>query len=109
MQFVLLIVDGKVPKEYQRFGKTIEEIFKDIRELKEYYGDDAINISPGAIGIYSYVNRITMGLKQFMALNRKFALEYIDRRDIVPLTDLAAKVTGLETYKDILDRELEML
>ena len=41
-----------------------------------------------------------------MALNRKFSLEYIDRKDIVPLTELAAKVTGLETYNDILDREL---
>lgn len=102
-----LIKDGKIPKEYQRFGTTIEEIFKDIRELREYYGDNAINISPGAIGLYSYVNRITMGLKQLMALNRKFALEYIDRRDIVPLTDLAAKVTGLDTYKDLLNKELE--
>lgn len=104
-----LIKAGKVPKEYQRFGSTIEEIFKDIRELKEFYGDDAINISPGAIGLYSYINRITMGLKQLMALNRKFSLEYIDRSDIVPLTELAAKVTGLETYKDLLNRELEKL
>ena len=42
-----------------------------------------------------------------MALNRKFSLEYIDRSDIIPLTELAAKVTGLETYKDIVDRELK--
>ena len=104
-----LIKEGKVPKEYQRFGSTIEEIYKDIRELKEFYGDKATEISPGAIGLYSYVNRITMGIKQLMALNRKFTLENIDRRDIVPLTELAAKVTGLSTYNELLDMELEKL
>jgi hypothetical protein len=36
-----------------------------------------------------------------MALNRKFALHYIDREDIVPLTDIAAEETGLATYKDL--------
>lgn len=101
-----LINGGTVPKDYQRFGSTIEEIFSGIRELKGVYGDDALNISPGAIGVYSYINRISTGLKQLMALNRKFSLEYIDRKDIIPLTELAAKVTGLETYNDILDREL---
>jgi len=37
-----------------------------------------------------------------MALNRKFALKYIDREDIVPLTELAAKTTGLATYDALL-------
>ncbi|WP_406244164.1 glutamate synthase-related protein [Tissierella carlieri] len=101
-----LIKGGTVPKDYQRFGSNIEEIFSGIRELKELYGDDALNISTGAIGVYSYINRISTGLKQLMALNRKFSLEYINRNDIIPLTELAAKVTGLETYSDKLEREL---
>jgi hypothetical protein len=31
----------------------------------------------------------------------------IDRSDIIPLTELASKVTGLDTYEDILKKELE--
>lgn len=101
-----LIMNGIVPKEYQRFGMTVEDIFGDIRELKGLY-PDVKNISPGAIGLYSFINRISVGLKQLMALNRKFSLEYIDRGDIIPLTELAAKVTGLDTYEDLLKKELE--
>lgn len=102
-----LINEGIIPKDYQRFGTTVEEIFGDLRELKGIYGDDATNISTGAIGVFSYLNRVSAGLKQFMALNRKFSLEYIDRNDIVPLTDLAAKVTGLQTYSEIANQELD--
>ncbi len=104
-----LINEGIVPKDYQRFGSNIEEIFSGYRELREYYGDDALNISPGAIGVYSYIDRIVVGLKQLMALNRKFSLKYIDRSDIIPLTELANKVTGLETYRDIGNREIDKI
>jgi hypothetical protein len=38
-----------------------------------------------------------------MALNRKFALQYINREDIVPLTEIAANVTGLATYEQLLE------
>lgn len=102
-----LISKGTVPKEYQRFGTTLEEVFGDIRELKGLYGNDATNISPGAIGVYSFINRISSGLQQLMALNRKFTLENIDRSDIIPLTELAAKVSGLDTYGDLIKKELE--
>lgn len=104
-----LIDKGTVPNEYQRFGSTKEEIFGDIRELKISYGENAADISSGAIGVYSYLNRISAGLKQFMALNRKFSLEHIDRSDIIPLTEIAARVSGLETYSDIADKELDSI
>ncbi len=103
-----MISAGNIPKEYQRFGNTKEEIFGDMRELKLYY-DNVEEISTGAIGVYSYINRISAGLKQLMALNRKFSIEYINRSDIVPMTELAAQVTGLDTYDDILVRNLEEL
>ncbi|MGD9566917.1 MAG: glutamate synthase-related protein [Sedimentibacter sp.] len=103
-----MIESGNIPKEFQRFGTTKKEIFSEIRELKLYY-DNAEEISAGAIGVYSYINRISAGIKQLMALNRKFELKYIDRSDIVPLTELAAQVTGLDTYDDIFLRELEKI
>lgn len=89
---------GRVPEEYARFGSTIGEIFADYRLLKAEYGDETCNIPTGAIGLYSYLNRVSTGLKQFMALNRKFALRYISREDIMPLTEMAAKITGLSLY-----------
>lgn len=102
-----LLEEGVVVKDLQRFGSTKDEIFEVIKELREYYGDDIDNISTGAIGVYSYLNRVSTGLRQFMALNRKFSLKHIDRGDIVPLTDLAKEVTGLKTYKERLEDQLD--
>jgi len=103
------IKDGVISKENQKYGDSIDEIFGEARKLKGLYGPDIADISTGAIGLYSYINRISAGLKQLMALNRKFLIEYIDRTDIVPLTELASKTTGLETYEDIVERELKKL
>jgi hypothetical protein len=89
---------GALPKAYARFGSTVETIFADYRLLKAEYGDATVDIPTGALGLYSFLNRVSVGLKQFMALNRKFALPHIERADIVPLTDRAAKATGLATY-----------
>lgn len=94
--------NGSVPKEYARFGSSVDEVFADFRVLKSEYGDEMLSIPTGALGLYSYLNRVSVGLKQFMALNRKFALRYIGREDIVPLTEIAAKTTGLPTYDEIL-------
>jgi len=96
--------NGAAPKEYARFGSSIDEVFADFRILKAEYGGEAASIPTGALGLYSYLNRVSVGLKQFMALNRKFALRYISREDIVPLTELSAKTTGLATYDELLDR-----
>ncbi len=92
---------GSVPKEYARFGSSLEEVFADFRVLKAEYGDETASIPTGAIGLYSYLNRVSVGLRQFMALNRKFALRHIGREDIVPLTEIAAKATGLSTYEEL--------
>ena len=103
-----LIEKGNTPKEYQAFGNTKEEIFACIRELKLDY-DNAQDLPAGAVGVYSYINRIAAGTKQLLALNRKFDIKYIDRSDIFPLTGLAAHVTGLDTYEDVYIRELEKI
>lgn len=95
--------NNKLPKIYAQFGSTMEEVFADYRLLKAEYGNETANIPTGAIGLYSYLNRVSTGLKHFMALNRKFALQYINREDIVPLTEIAANVTGLATYEQLLE------
>ncbi len=98
--------EGKVPKELQRFGSTKNEIFEDTKDLKLYY-DNAEDISGGAVGLYSYLNRIRVGLQQLMALNRKFDLESIERNDIVPLTEEVKKITGLMDYSQLTEKAIE--
>ena len=96
--------NGGQAREYARFGSTVEEVFADLRLLKAEYGKEAASFPTGAIGVYSYLNRVADGLRMLMALNRKFALTFISREDIVPLTEAAARETGLSTYGEILNR-----
>jgi len=95
---------GAVPKEYARFGSSVEEVFADFRIIRGFYGDEAHSIPTGALGVFSYLRRVTVGLQHFMALNRKFSLSRIQREDVVPLTGYAAKTTGLATYQELLER-----
>lgn len=103
-----LLKDGIVPKEYQRFGSTKEELFEDIRELKLYY-ESPEKISGGAIGLFSYLSRIKAGTQQLMALNRKFDLNSIERQDVVPLTDWAKNITGLKDFNELMKEALKGL
>ncbi len=103
-----LLEEGKVPKEFQRFGETKEDLFEGLRELRQYY-EDADTFSTGAIGLYSYLGRIKAGTQQLMALNRKFDLNSIAREDVVPLTFEAKKATGLKDYNDLLEERLKLL
>lgn len=94
------LAQGTVPPEYARFGAGIEELFADFRILKGILGDEVGAVPPGALGLFSYLNRVSVGLRQLMALNRKFALRHIDREDLVPLTEEAARATGIASYED---------
>ena len=104
-----LIKSGKTPKELLKYGTTIEEIFSHTRELKEIYGSKVDTISPGAIGVYSYISRISTGLKQLMALNRKFSLDKIEREDIIALTKEATEVTGIPSFVDLKQNAVKMV
>ncbi|MCD6232223.1 FMN-binding glutamate synthase family protein [Candidatus Aerophobetes bacterium] len=91
---------GKVPSEYKNYGDTIEQIFVLAAELKKKYGKDFKNIPVGAIGMYTYYNRLVTGLKQFMAGARKFKLKYITRDDIFALTPRASEISGIPYVMD---------
>jgi hypothetical protein len=81
-----MIRAGNVPKNVRKYGSTIEEIFGDLADLRAIYGKEANAFSPGAIGVFSYLNKIAFGLKHFAALNRKFDIACLDRTDLIPLT-----------------------
>lgn len=81
-----LIAEGKVPSALARYGSSVQEIFQDLPDLRALYGAQANHFAPGAIGVFSYLNRIAFGLRHFCALNRKFDLSYVNRDDVIPLT-----------------------
>jgi glutamate synthase domain-containing protein 2 len=90
------IKDGKLPNTVSQFGSTPEEIFVCYEEVKDLVGPKEIkNIPLGAVGIYSYAEKIRVGLQQLMAGTRCFSVPVISRQDIMSLTDECAKVTGI--------------
>lgn len=81
-----MIKSGHVPNLFKAYGSTVEEIYADLPDLRALYGKQANDFSPGAIGVFSYLNKIAFGLRHFAALNRKFDLRYLDQTDLIPLT-----------------------
>ncbi len=100
--FAELAEKGRLPLSFsEKYGAKPEQFFVEHSELEEKYGADFKKIPPGAIGVYSYFNRIQVGLQQLMAGARKFKLNLINRDDIAATTDLASKVTGIPTVAEI--------
>lgn len=81
-----MINAGTIPNHLKKYGETIEEIYGDLPDLRAIYGKKANDFPTGAIGVFSYLNKIAFGLKHFAALNRKFDIKYLDRSDLIPLT-----------------------
>ena len=104
------IDDNQVPVYIERFGNTKDEIFVTASHLRQELGDDSFDKIPtGALGLYTYYERLAQGLRQLMCGSRKFSLEYMDRNDLTALTPEAAKISGI-TYLMDLDRgEVEEL
>ncbi|MDD4859507.1 MAG: FMN-binding glutamate synthase family protein [Dehalococcoidales bacterium] len=99
------IKEGKLPRTVSEFGATPEEIFVCWEDVKNIVGADEMkNIPLGAVGIYSYAEKLKVGLQQLMAGTRNFSIPVISRKDIMSLTDECAKVTNIpylmEAYKD---------
>jgi len=90
------IKKSDLPKTVSEFGTTPEEIFVCYENVAELVGKKEIKKIPlGAIGIYSYANKLQVGLQQLMAGVRCFNLDTISRQDIMSLTEECAKVTGI--------------
>jgi glutamate synthase domain-containing protein 2 len=87
--------DGGLPKTVSRFGQTKEEIFVCYEELKSVYGKEMDKIPLGAVGIYSAIEKIRIGLQQLMAGARKWAVPRVTRHDLVSLSEECARVTGI--------------
>jgi glutamate synthase domain-containing protein 2 len=101
--------NNDLPKQIAEYGNKPEEIFVCYEELKGKYGKDMKDIPLGAIGIYSFVNKIKVGLQQLMAGSRNFSLSSISRKDLMSLTPECAEVTGIPYVMDAYRKEAEKI
>ena len=103
------IKDDKLPRTVSKYGTTPEEIFVTYDILKDKYGKDIDNIPLGAIGIYTFCQKIKTGLQQLMAGSRNFRLSTISRNDLMALTEEAAKISGIPYIMDAYREEAEKI
>ncbi|NIA12811.1 MAG: FMN-binding glutamate synthase family protein [Nitrospiraceae bacterium] len=94
------LADKKLPRELKPFGTSKEELFVCYEEVKAKYGADADSFPLGAIGVYSFSEKLRVGLQQLMAGARRFRVDCIQRNDLCALTEDAAKLSGIPYVMD---------
>ncbi|MBN2493641.1 MAG: FMN-binding glutamate synthase family protein [Deltaproteobacteria bacterium] len=98
----MAIQANQLPVYVERFGSTKDEIFVTAGELRKELGDEEFEaLPPGAIGLYTYYERLAQGLRQLMAGSRKFSLAHIARSDLAALTLEAAEISGIPYIMDV--------
>ncbi len=104
------IEKGEIPVYVERFGKTRDEIFVTAEGLRKELGNREFEKIPaGALGLYTYYERLAQGLRQLMAGGRKFSMEYLSRDDIAALTREASERSGIQFVMDIDQDEAEKI
>jgi glutamate synthase domain-containing protein 2 len=99
--FARLAADGKLPKSFsEEYGTDPRQFFLMAKDVQDKYPKARLgtDIPWGAVGVYTYLDRVATGLKQLMAGSRKFKLENLARDDICSLTEYGSKVTGIDTF-----------
>jgi hypothetical protein len=86
------LASGSILKHFEPYGTSKETLFRHLSELKGIYGKEADQVSPGAIGAYSYLQKIAFGVQHFSALNRKFDICYVNQDDVIPMTRGAKEI-----------------
>jgi len=101
------IETNQIPVYIERFGNTKDEIFVTANALRRELGDAEFERLPsGALGLYTYYERLAQGLRQLMAGSRKFSLDHISRDDIAALTRESADVSGIRYVMDVDEQEV---
>ena len=103
------IKTNTLPPTISEFGTKPEEIFVCYEELAEKYGKDMKDIPLGAVGIYTFAQRIKVGLQQLMAGSRNFTLSTISRADLMSLTKEAEEISGIPYVMDAYRKEAEKI
>jgi glutamate synthase domain-containing protein 2 len=101
-------IEGKdLPKTVSQYGEEPKQIFVCYDELADKFGDRMNEIPLGSVGIYSFCQKIKVGLQQIMAGSRNFRLDTISRKDVMALTEEAAKISGIPYIMDAYREEAE--
>ena len=103
------ITDNQIPVYVERFGYTKDEIFVTAPELKRQFKERFNDLPTGAMGVYTYFKRLSQGLRQLMAGERKFSLNFITRDDIAALTKEAADISGIPFITDMDKDEVQKI
>ena len=104
------IEEDELPVYVERFGTTKDEIFVTATSLRTELGTEEFERIPaGALGLYTYYERLAQGLRQLMAGSRRFALQYISREDIAALTPEAVAISGIQHVMDVDKDEVEAI
>jgi glutamate synthase domain-containing protein 2 len=104
------VKNHQIPVYVERFGSSIEQIFVTANELSHQLGKTEFEkLPPGAIGLYTYYERLAQGLRQLMAGTRKFALKHISRNDIASITREASEISGIPYIMDYEKEEAEKI
>ncbi|NTW36825.1 MAG: FMN-binding glutamate synthase family protein [Syntrophobacteraceae bacterium] len=99
-----------LPKTVSQYGTTVEEIFVNYEAVKDLVGADEVkNIPLGAVGIYSYSDKIRVGFQQLMAGARCFNVSSITRRELMSLTEECSMVTGIPYVMNAYRAEAEAI
>jgi hypothetical protein len=97
-----------LPKTVSAFGTTVEEIFVCYEDLIAEFGRDTVKGMPlDAIGLYTFADKLKVGLQQLMAGSRNFSIPAINRKDLTALTPEAAQVSGIPCVMDAYRQEAE--
>jgi len=100
-----------LPKSVSEFGASKDELFVTYETLRARYGAEVDNLPAGALGIYTYCDKIRVGLQQLMSGSRNMRLSTISRDDLMALTREASEVSGIsyvmEAYRDEAMRIIE--
>ncbi len=100
---------GELPRTISKYGNKVEEIFVSYETIKKNYDGKMDEVPLGAIAIYTFVDKLRVGLQQLMAGSRNFRLATIARTDLCALTEEAAKVSGIPYVMDAYREEAERI
>lgn len=104
------IEENQIPVYIERFGSSKEEIFVTAMELRHELGEELYaKIPAGAVGLYTYYERLAQGLRQLMCGSRKFRMDLISRDDIAALTREAAEISGITYITDVDRKEVDTI
>lgn len=102
--------NGGLPSTVSQYGSSVEEIFVCWEQVADLVGKAEMKQLPlGAVGIFSYTEKLKIGLQQLMAGARRFSLKAMSRRDLMSLTEECARVTGIPYLMDAYREEAEAI